>query len=111
MHEPQPGEEEQDALPTPEERITLLTDALKQHPGFNEAVAELESVPEAEQVEFLEEQLEMLAVAQLIKERQRDGRPTISAEELISRFDAQGYIDERGGRSPWMLQSGTHSSE
>lgn len=43
-----------------------------------------------------------MAIAKVIQERQTGKRTTISAEELIKRFNAQSYIDERGGKSPWM---------
>lgn len=49
-----------------------------------------------------EEEMDLMAIAKVIQERQTGKRTTISAEELIKRFNAQSYIDERGGKSPWM---------
>lgn len=49
-----------------------------------------------------EEETERRAIVKLLKERADDNGPGTSIEELIDEYNLHGYIQEHGGKSPWI---------
>lgn len=102
MFEEPLSESEIAALFTPEQRIEILTEALRHHPDFAEIMAELGSAPRP--VEFLEEKLETWSIAQLLEEREGDVGPGTSIDDLIAELGLQDYVE--ANVSSWIDRQG-----